>query len=646
MKKIFFFISTVIMCSQTFGQWNSNTAVNLETAALNSADVHAVNTSDGRTYIAFYQQNGSNYDMRAQLLDAQGNKLFGPNGILVSNYPTGSATFVFNVNVDQQDNLLIAFQDQRSGTNGTVIHKISPAGVLLWGATGVVLGAGLSPYPVALTNNDVMVAWNNNNNRISLQKISAAGVAAFGTPIEILPPTAGRAISRCQLVAHMANTFGMIFQQRTGTSGNPTPTNLYEQRFDANGAALWASPVQISNYVTSNARYFSVMSNADTTFIGYYANPPLQNRFDAFLQRVNADGSMPWGINGSDFSTEQINYEVTTTLAYNPGSSQIWEVSTFTNPTQTQYGIYAQRFNKSTGVRQLTDNAKIVYPISSNFEQQFGDLSLFGDDPVFAFNDLSNKLYASRLNSNGDFVWAPQKTELSTTATTKYRASFTRGTNGQAVAVWAENRGVEDRPYAQNIASDGVTGTIPVTLVSFAGRLNNNIIGLHWETSSEINCKGFYVEKSSNGRNFENIGFVASAGQNGTSNLPLQYVLNDLKPFTGNNYYRLQQVDFDGRISFSKSILIRYNGNGIALALYPNPAQQFVNVTIQSSITRTATVVINDAQGKILLQQPVQMTNGLLQLPIDIRSFAAGTYWLELKTKENAPVVLKFEKGY
>ena len=645
MKKIFFFV-TLFTGMQSFAQWNSNTSLNLEAAGLKSADIHAVSTSDGKTYIAFYQINGANYDMRVQLLDAQGNKLFGPDGMLVSNYTSGSATFVFNADVDRNDNLLIAFQDQRSGSNATVIYKVSPAGALLWGTAGIVLGPGLSPYPVALSNNDVVVAWNNNNNRISLQKISAAGVAAWTTPIEIFPPISGRSISRAQLVAHTGSTFGMLFQQRTGTVGSPTPTNLYEQRFDSNATALWAAPVQISNYVTSNARYFSVMSDADTTYVGYYANPPGQNRFDAFLQRINADGSLPWAINGSSFSTEQVNYEMTTTVAYNPNSSQIWELCTYTNSFQTQYGIYVQRFNKSDGLRQLTDNAKAVYPVSTNIEQQLGNLSLFGDDPVFAFYDLSNKLYASRVNSNGDFVWAPAKTEIASTGNTKFRYSFTKAVNGQAVVVWQENKGIEDRPYAQNINTQGATGTIPVTLTAFNGRLNNGAIQLQWETSSELNCKGFYVEKSSNGRNFENIGFIVSKAVNGVSNLPLQYVLDDAKPISGNNYYRLRQTDLDGKISYSNTILIRYNDKGIALSIYPNPANNIIYATVQAIARADASLLVTDVSGKIMLKQNVTLVKGVQQLPLNLAPFAAGTYFLTIVTKENASLVLKFQKGY
>src|SRR5512138_3842287 len=77
-------------------QWNTNTFENLEISGLTVADMHSVPTTDGKTWIAFYVQESSNYNMYAQLLDEEGYKLLGDDGVLVSDKPSGSATFVFN----------------------------------------------------------------------------------------------------------------------------------------------------------------------------------------------------------------------------------------------------------------------------------------------------------------------------------------------------------------------------------------------------------------------------------------------------------------------------------------------------------------------------------------------------------------------
>ena len=141
-------------------QWNTNIAVNQQISGLVTADMQTASTTDGKLWVAFYHENSGNYDMRAQLFDADGNKLLGNDGVLVSNQPTGSATFVFNVCADGANNLIVGCQDQRSGDMQAVLYKISQSGTHLWSPSGVILGQGLAPYPTALTNNEIVVAWN------------------------------------------------------------------------------------------------------------------------------------------------------------------------------------------------------------------------------------------------------------------------------------------------------------------------------------------------------------------------------------------------------------------------------------------------------------------------------------------------------
>jgi hypothetical protein len=158
-------------------QWNPNTYVNLQISSLNTADLQSVPTTDGKTWIAFYSQNGSNYDMRAQLIDANGNKLLGPDGILVSNQTSGSAIFVFNICLDASNNLIIAMQDSRITTMQAVLYKIAQNGTHLWSSSGVILGAGLSPYPYVLTTGETVVVWNESiSNTLQLQKITTTGI--------------------------------------------------------------------------------------------------------------------------------------------------------------------------------------------------------------------------------------------------------------------------------------------------------------------------------------------------------------------------------------------------------------------------------------------------------------------------------------
>ena len=80
----------MLLCSGlASAQWNTNTSVNMLISGLPTADLQSVPTSDGKTWIAYYHENSGNYDMRAQLIDADGYKLLGADGVLVSNLASG-----------------------------------------------------------------------------------------------------------------------------------------------------------------------------------------------------------------------------------------------------------------------------------------------------------------------------------------------------------------------------------------------------------------------------------------------------------------------------------------------------------------------------------------------------------------------------
>ncbi|MFZ4549888.1 MAG: hypothetical protein ACOYN4_20735, partial [Bacteroidales bacterium] len=207
-------------------QWNSNTSINEEISGLPVADMQSVSTTDGKTWVAFYSQNAGNYNMRAQLFDSEGYKLLGDDGVLVSSQPSGTATFVFSVCVDQSNNLVVAFQDMRTGGSySTCLYKVSQTGSQLWGANGIVVGNGLAPYPALLSNGEIAVAWIEEASKtLRIQKITTSGTTAWATPVTVTVDTTGT--TRGQIVANTNGGFTMVFQKR----GTGVYTTLYAQR--------------------------------------------------------------------------------------------------------------------------------------------------------------------------------------------------------------------------------------------------------------------------------------------------------------------------------------------------------------------------------------------------------------------------------
>ncbi len=118
---------------------------------------------------------------------------------------------------------------------------------------------------------------------------------------------------------------------------------------------------------------------------------------------------------------------------------------------------------------------------------------------------------------------------------------------------------------------------LPVKLSSFTAAVVNNQNQLNWSTASESNNAGFEIESSQDGLSFNKIGFVASKSSNSNGNLSYSY--QDKLAAAGTTYYRLKQVDLDGKFNYSdvKAISNKLAANSISV--FPNPTTDFVQVS-------------------------------------------------------------------
>lgn len=111
--------------------------------------------------------------------------------------------------------------------------------------------------------------------------------------------------------------------------------------------------------------------------------------------------------------------------------------------------------------------------------------------------------------------------------------------------------------------------SLPVSYFDFTGNKVNNTVLLKWTTASEFNNSHFNIQRSSNGVTFSNIGRISGRGNSSTFN---NYLFIDTVIQTGHLYYRLEQVDLDGKISNSAIVMIKHSkDNKTELNVYPNP---------------------------------------------------------------------------
>jgi hypothetical protein len=103
------------------------------------------------------------------------------------------------------------------------------------------------------------------------------------------------------------------------------------------------------------------------------------------------------------------------------------------------------------------------------------------------------------------------------------------------------------------------SGVLPISISSFTAAVNNNQVTLKWKTASENNNKGFEIQRSQDGVNWTVLGFVSG---NGNSSVARMYQFIDPNPVSGVAYYRLRQVDLDGKFNYSTTASVRVLKSG------------------------------------------------------------------------------------
>jgi hypothetical protein len=161
---------------------------------------------------------------------------------------------------------------------------------------------------------------------------------------------------------------------------------------------------------------------------------------------------------------------------------------------------------------------------------------------------------------------------------------------------------------------------LPVKLLGFTAEKTGERVLLRWQVTNEENNDRYEVEYSLDGTRFNKIGTVKSA-----SGLSNNYQLQHSSPdISRANYYRLKQIDADGKFSYSPVRMVKFGKN--LLTITPNPAINFVKIYSSQS---PVNINIFDQGGRKVASQV--LTNGMLQ--INISRFAKGAYTVVAEDK-------------
>ena len=471
--KIKLFLTFLLASLSLQAQWTPLTNINTEVATSNSDDMKVLGTVNGNTVSVFWKSVGSpiNYELRMQVLNDQGVKQLGTDGVLVSNTMSMStSTAIMKIAVDQNENVYIG----ATGTNGGIGYafKLNINGNHIWNPNGINLGPGYVVTILPLSTGEAVIACNASNQTM-LQKYSSTGSPIWPSAQQV-SNGANNGKSPGDLFELSNNEFLLVFH----VISFGINSTLWAQKYNSSGLPIFATPFQLSNKSTVWNTSYSATQDGNVVYYGYKA--ATGTHFDSYLQRINPDGTLPWGINGKDFDITTTRNEMDTKIAYNPGSAYIWSICNYTNSAQSGYGVYIQKFDKTTGDRQFTDTAKVIYGIGTS-KVNSGDLMLVNGIPLFLLKDgydngsTPTTLNACMLDATGTFSWPYETKPMGTFSANKKRIHFSKSTNGKVVATFIETKATGgSKIYAQSVSVNmNNTGTAVVTACNSYTWINN-----------------------------------------------------------------------------------------------------------------------------------------------------------------------------
>ena len=168
---------------------------------------------------------------------------------------------------------------------------------------------------------------------------------------------------------------------------------------------------------------------------------------------------------------------------------------------------------------------------------------------------------------------------------------------------------------------------LPVELLYFdVKRINQHLIGIEWQTASEINNDYFTVERSADGEQWEELLSITGAGN---SNSILSYQAIDPNPYSKTSYYRLKQVDFDGKSEVFNIIPIDNNEyQNTEQVVYPNPCEETITLNTTNSELEFETLRIYNTVGENVTADVRLFIKNDLEIEFDMSSLPSGVYFI------------------
>ncbi len=455
---------------------NSFDDLAIHVAAGDQAVPLAAATPDGRTWITWFDSGGGAYVLRAQLLDVTGNRLLGPDGIVVSDEPQNSALFGYDMMADSGNNLVVAFSDIRAGGDLDIYaYKVSPDGTLAWGELGITISdnANFEPAPAVAeaSDGDIVVAWSQDvpsgqDGGVWLQRLAPDGTLRYPAGgIRVFSET-NRESGFPDVIA--AENGNVIVSWIRDIETFSSPRHIYARKFDANAAGVWPAAVVVYDQSVPIAHSPVLVADGSGGAVFAWHGGLTSN---CFVQRLDADGAEVYPHNGVPVAIAAGPWRFDPTIAYDDATGAVMVFWSERDSGQGNRGLFGQRISEAT--RQWGDGGIEFAAVDSTIESNIravpaadgGAIVFYTDEPTGAPNaDIGR---AMRVDGNGDLLWETGMLEHTSTPSDKFRYSLAVGGCDEVRLVWSDGRDSATNGqdlYARKVNGDatlGPTGPLP-----------------------------------------------------------------------------------------------------------------------------------------------------------------------------------------
>jgi uncharacterized delta-60 repeat protein len=541
----------------------------------------SAHSNDGRLVVANYTTRENFTLVRYTNLGALDNT-FGTSGVVDLRLNAGDNAVPYAVKVLPDNTILVAGWTWGS-TKDFCLLKLLEDGTpdLSFGTNGWVVtdfGSGHDEARSMAVQSDgkivlAGIAFNGNNYDFAVARYTATGsldLAAFGGGTgKVTTPIAGNDIAKS--VAIQSTDQKIVVGGTKDVNGvNP---NYMVVRYNTDGS-LDATP---GNFGTGGIVDLDLGNGgAGSSDVGF----SLAIQSDGFI--VMTGMSKAVAASNNDVATVRLTTSGGLDPAFNPTGAIVGRIGSFTSPGIALFNNGTAASNTDEGVRSIA--------LQSN-----GDILVAGDTDG---EGATFALMILRYNSNGEL-----DTDFSGDGKAALDLSITADEFGFGMILFSNRiyvAGASGAPSDLLLVALQNDGTpLPLVLSQFYAQKQTSKVVLQWQTTSEEDVKQFVIERSNDGKTYKAIGTVAAVGN---SNTKRNYSFADQSPFmSANNYYRLLMQDVDGNFKYSKTLIIKFDGQlSTSMQVFPNPVKDLLQVQLPNGLNGTVGLQIIDMQGRVV----------------------------------------------